>query len=74
MENFAITVKRKIILQNAVTSKKLTMFNKYQDSSKSDENSKIFENEALFIGSVSCEDFTAFDNDHSIWTADLEVK
>ena len=74
MENFAITVKRKIILQNAVTSKKLTMFNKYQDSSKSDENSKIFENEALFIGSVSREDFTAFDNDYSIWTADLEVK
>ena len=74
MENFAITVKRKIILQNAVTSKKLTMFNKYQDSSKSDENTKIFENEALFIGSVSCEDFTAFDNDYSTWTTDLEVK
>ena len=50
------------------------MFNKYQDSSKSDENSKIFENEALFIGSVSCEDFTAFDNDYSIWAANLEVK
>ena len=28
MENFAVTVKRKIILQNAVTSKKLT-FLKY---------------------------------------------
>ena len=29
--------------------------------------------EPFFIGAVSSEDFTAFDNDDSEWTADLEV-
>ena len=46
---------------------------KHQDSSESDENSKIFENEALFIGAISNEDFTPFDNDDNKWTAHLEV-
>ena len=72
MENSAITVKRKIILQNAVMSKKLT-FHKYQDSSESDENSEIFETEYVFLVAISSEDFTAFNNDDSEWTADLEA-
>ena len=53
--------------------KKVNNVHKYQDSSESDENSKIFVNEALVIGTVCSEDFTAFDNDDSKWTADLEV-
>ena len=44
---------------------------KHQDSSESDEKSEIFENEALFIGAISNEDF---DNDDNEWAADLEVK
>ena len=53
--------------------KKVNNVHKYQDSSESDENSKIFVNEALVIGTVCSEDFIAFDNDDSEWTADLEV-
>ena len=53
--------------------KNVNNVHKYQDSSKSDENSKIFVNEALVIGTICSEDFTAFDNDDSEWTADLEV-
>ena len=36
---------------------------KHQHSSESDQNSKIFENETLFIDAISNEDFTPFDND-----------
>ena len=36
MENFAITVKRKIILQSVVTLKKYDCVQKYQGSSESD--------------------------------------
>ena len=46
---------------------------KHQDSSESDENSKIFENEALFIGAISNEDFIPFGNDNNKWTTDLDV-
>ena len=48
--------------------KKVDNVHKYKDSSESDENSKIFENEALFIGSVSSENFTDFDNEDSTWS------
>ena len=53
--------------------KKVNHVRKYQDSSKSNENSKIFKNEALFIGAVSNEDLTPFDNDNKKLTANLET-
>ena len=48
--------------------KKVNNVHKYQDSSKSDKNSKIFENEALFIGAITSEDFAVFGNNDSEWT------
>ena len=53
--------------------KKVNIFEIQQDSFKSDENSEIFENEALFIGAIRNEDFRPFDNDGNKWAADLEV-
>ena len=72
MENFAIT-KMKNHFAKCCNIKIVNNVHKFQDSSESDENSKIFENEALFIGAVNSEDFTPFDNDDTEWTADLEV-
>ena len=46
---------------------------KYQDSSKCDENSGKFLIELLFKGAASNEDFTPFGNNYNKWTAALEV-
>ena len=62
MENFA----------KCCNVKRVNNVHKYQDSSESDENSEIFENEALFIGALSNEYFIPFDNDDKEWTADLK--
>ena len=65
--------KKKNNFAKCCNAKKVNNVHKYQDSSESEENSKIFENEALFIGAVSSGDFTPFDNDDSEWATDLKV-
>ena len=55
--------KKKNHFAKCYNNKKVNYVKKYRNNSKSDENGRIFENEALFIGATSNEDFTPFDNE-----------
>ena len=69
-EKFFFFKKKKNHFVKCCKVKKVKHIKKYHDSLRSDGNSQIFKNEALFIGPASNEDFAPFDNDNK-WTANL---
>ena len=72
MENCS-NCKKKKQFANCCNFKKVNHVQQYQDSSESNENSKTFGNEALFIIVLGTENFLPFDNGDNKLTANLEV-